>query len=47
MAWEADDADVECEVFAAELGTDSDFAGEGEEFLFEFDVAKGLAVFVA
>lgn len=47
MAGEANDADVEGEVFAAELGTDADVAGDFEEFGFEFGVTKGLTVFIA
>ena len=36
---QADDADVEREVLAAKLGADPDFAGHGEQFVFQLDVA--------
>lgn len=47
MARQADHADVEGKVFSSELGTDSDFASHGEEFIFQFDVAEGLAMLVS
>jgi hypothetical protein len=47
VARQADDAHVEGEVFAAELRADADLAGDLQQFLFEFEVAEGLAVLVA
>ena len=47
MAGEADDADIEGEVFSAKLGADADLAGDSEEFFFQLEIAEGLAVFVA
>ncbi len=47
MAGQADDADVVCEVFAAELGAEADFLGGFFELFFEFDVTEGVSQFVA
>ena len=47
MPRKANDSDVECEVETAKLGADSGLAGFFEDAFFEFNVAKGAAVFVA
>ena len=47
MAGEADDADVEGEVLAAELGADAGLLGELEELGLGLEVAEGAAALVA
>ena len=47
MAGQADDADVVCHVFSAELGAEADFVGFLQQFFFECDVAEGTSCLVA
>lgn len=47
MTRQADDAHVECKVFAAKLGADAALAGGLKHLRFEFDIAEGAAMLVA
>ena len=47
MAREANDTDVEGEVFSSELCSDSNLAGAFEKLGFEFGISEGATVFVA
>ena len=46
MTGEADDTDIEGEVLAAELSSDSDFASSLEEFLLQLEIAECLSVLI-
>ncbi len=47
MTGKTDHTDIVGEVFAAELGAETDFAGFLEELFLKLDIAEGVTEFVA
>ncbi len=47
MAGQADHPNIVAEILAAELGADAEVLGQFVDFVFQLNIAKGLAVLVA